>query len=513
MSKVIIIGSGLGGLTCGYILQKNGYDVTILEQGHQIGGCLQCFTRDGVKFDTGMHFIGSAAQGQKMYHLMNYLGLTDKVHLSPLDPDGYDTIDLRGQRFRFPSGRDAFIEQIGNVFPKEKDNLRRYADLVARIASASTLEYLFSPHRNLTSIIEYRTRSINAVLDELFNDELLKDVLVGNIPLYAAERDKTPFSLHAFVMDFYNQSAFRIVGGGDTMAQSLAQSIQEMGGEVLVRKKVRRIVCNDTQATGVETDDLHYYPADHIVSTVHPARLLEMLDTKLIRPAFRRRLSNAPNTIGCFSLYLKFKEDAMPYLPTNIYGYTRPSPWGCERYTADEWPTNFLYMHHCHESAPLYARSGVVLSYMKMSDVARWRGTTIGHRGSDYEDFKRHHASLLIQAIEKHQPGFASAIESYFTATPLTYLDYTGTEEGSMYGLAKDISQGLAGRVPHRTKVPNLLLAGQNVNSHGIMGVLVGTIAACSELVPPDKLQEQMSSSKIIHRKSYIVNRTSQIAK
>ena len=64
MSKVIIIGSGFGGLSCGFILQKNGYDVTVLEQGTQVGGCLQCFSRQGVKFETGMHFIGSADEGQ-----------------------------------------------------------------------------------------------------------------------------------------------------------------------------------------------------------------------------------------------------------------------------------------------------------------------------------------------------------------------------------------------------------------------------------------------------------------
>lgn len=61
MKKCIIIGSGLGGLSCGVILARNGYDVSILEQHYQIGGCLQCFSRKGVKFETGMHFIGSAA--------------------------------------------------------------------------------------------------------------------------------------------------------------------------------------------------------------------------------------------------------------------------------------------------------------------------------------------------------------------------------------------------------------------------------------------------------------------
>ena len=475
MSKVIIIGSGLGGLTCGFILQKNGYDVTVLEQSHQIGGCLQCFSRQGVKFETGMHFIGSATEGQTMNRLMNFLCLTD-VELSPLDPKGYDTIALAGEIFRFPNGRDAFVEQMSSYFPKEKDNLKHYINLVARIASASTLNSLTSEERDLAMNTEYQTRSINDVLESLFRDEILRNVLVGNLPLYAAERDKTPFAQHAFIMDFYNQSAFRVVGGSDVIAHSLARSIKEMGGQVLTDKRACRIRCNETQATGVETADECFFPADYVVSTVHPARLLELLDTKLIRPAFRSRLSNIPNTTGCFTLYVKFKENTMPYMNTNFYGYHSSSPWDCDQH-------DYLYMHHCHRDKARFAKSGVVLSYMKMDEVARWQGTYVGHRGADYEAFKHEHAEQLIQDVERHHPGFTAAIDTYFTSTPLTYLDYTGTENGSMYGVAKDIHLGPAGRVPYRTKVPNLFLAGQNVNSHGMMGVLVGTIVTCSELL------------------------------
>ena len=51
---IIIVGSGLGGLVCGSILSKNGYKVLVLEKNIQIGGCLQSFKRNGVKFETGM---------------------------------------------------------------------------------------------------------------------------------------------------------------------------------------------------------------------------------------------------------------------------------------------------------------------------------------------------------------------------------------------------------------------------------------------------------------------------
>lgn len=495
MSKVLIIGSGLGGLSCGYILQKNGYDVTVLEQGAQIGGCLQCFTRKGVRFETGMHFIGSAAPGQTMDRMLHYLGLSDDLRLSQLDTDGYNTVSLAGEEFRFPNGREAFIEQMAGYFPSEKDALRRYVDIIDRIASASTINSLMSSERDIAAMTEYHTRSINEVLDELFTDVMLKNVLVGDLPLYAAEYDKTPFSQHAFIMDFYNRSAFRIAGGSDAIATSLARSIEMMGGQILTGKKAVKVLCDDTKAIGVETADEMFFEADHIISTIHPNRLLEMLDTRLIRPAFRSRISSIPQTAGGFAVYVKFKDGRMPYMNTNFYSYRDISPWNCEHYTDEEWPKGLLYMHMCHKEKPLWAKSGVILSYMNISEVLKWKGTSVGRRGRDYEDFKKSKAERLIAELDRTRPGFSDSVEAYYTSTPLTYLDYTGTEDGSMYGVAKDIALGAAGRIPYRTKIPNLLLAGQNVNSHGILGVLVGTIVTCSELVPAESIYKQIIQS------------------
>lgn len=495
MSKIIIIGSGLGGLSCGYILQKNGYDVTILEQGMQIGGCLQCFTRKGAKFETGMHFIGSAAPGQTMDRIFRYFELDRSVRLSELDPEAYNTVSLAGEKFRFARGREAFIEQMASYFPTEKDALNRYVNIIDRIASASTLNSLTSSERDVAASTEYLTLSINEVLDGIFKDELLKNVLVGDLPLYSAELDKTPFAQHAFIMDFYNQSSYRIAGGSDAIGFSLARSIERMGGQILTRQKVVKIHCDESKATGLETADEKYYPADYIISTIHPNRLLEMLDSKMIRPAFRNRIQSIPQTAGGFALYVKFKENTLPYMNTNLYAYKGQSPWNCEHYKGPEWPKGHLYMHMCHEDKAEFARSGVVLSYMNFDEVAHWKGSKIGRRGEDYEEFKKEHAERLIAEVEKHSPGFLDSIEAYWTSTPLTYLDYTGTEDGSMYGIAKDINLGPAGRVPYKTKIPNLLLAGQNVNSHGMLGVIVGTIVTCSELVSADIIYKQIEES------------------
>ena len=493
--KVVIIGSGLGGLSTGVILAKNGYEVTIYEQSSQIGGCLQCFVRKGAKFETGMHFIGSAEEGQTIDKLLRYLEIKERIHLSKLDPNGYDVISLGGKRYQIPCGREKFISKMSEYFPSQRVNLEKYFDLIETVSSASSMHSLKYAESDAAVNTEYQLRSINEVIDGIITDPLLAKVLVGNLPLYAAEKDKTPFSLHAFIMDFYNQSSFRIVGGSDTIATALESSLGKYGGKIRTSSKVTKILCNESQAIGVEINQKEIIPADIFISDAHPIRTLELLDTKMIRPAFRKRINSIPQTIGAFSVYLHFKKDTVPYINYNFYGYNDDTPWGCEDYDDRSWPKGFLYMHFCQEESPIYAETGVILSYMHMKDVERWSGSRVGHRGSDYEQFKKEKAQLLISSLERHFPGISDSIMHYYTSTPLTYLDYTGTEGGSMYGAAKDVSMGAAYRVPHKTKIPNVYLTGQNINSHGLLGVLVGAIVTCSELLTAKAIYEQVIES------------------
>lgn len=490
--RCVIIGSGLGGLSCGVILARNGYEVTVLEQGTNIGGCLQCFTRRGVNFETGMHFIGSADEGQTLNKLLRYLNVVDDIELERLDTSGYNEISLQGDIFRFANGKEPFIEQMSSYFPKERDNIAAYYELIEKIANASSLHSLRYAESDLAVNTEYQLRSINEVIASLTKDPVLQSVLVGDLPLYAAEKDKTPFSMHAFIMDFYNQSAFRVVGGSEYIAKSLEKTINSFGGSVITDSKVEKIVCNDTAAEGVLTAAGRFYPADIVISGTHPVRTLEMLDTKLIRPAFRRRISGMRNTTSGFTVYLHFKRDTVPYMNSNFYKYNDTTPWGCEDYTSETWPKGYLYMHFCHKPKPEFAESGVILSYMSMDELRQWESTTVGRRGEDYEEFKRRKAAKIIEELERDFPVLKGNIEHYYTSTPLTYRDYTGTPDGSMYGIAKDISLGISNRVPHKMRVPNVLQTGQNINSHGILGVLVGTVVTCSELLTAERIYKQI---------------------
>ena len=493
MKGVVVVGGGLGGLSTGVLLAKNGYEVCVLEQGVQIGGCLQCFYRRGVKFETGMHFIGSADEGQILNKMLRYLEIADKISLSRLDTARYHTVALGGERFDFANGKEPFIEQMATYFPAQKDNLEKYYNIVESISASSALHTLKNGTTDNAINLKYQLTSINEVIESLIDDPLLQKVLVGDLPLYAAVRDRTPFAVHAFIMDFYNQSTFRIVGGSDRVARALVDVIAKYGGEVRTQSRVTRIVCDEKKATGVEVNGCEFIKADYVISATHPMRTLEMLrDTHLIRPVFRNRICNIPQTTGAFSVYLRFKSHTVPYMNYNFFGYNSDTPWGCEEYDESNWPKGYLYVHTCSEPGQLYADAGLILTYMRMDELKLWEHTYTGKRGADYDAFVTRRARLLIDSLEKQFPGIGDCIASFYVASPLTYRDYTGTEGGSLYGVARDLTLGAAGRVPHKTRIPNVFMTGQNVNSHGVLGVIIGAMITSSELLTSDYIYTQI---------------------
>ncbi|MDR1274626.1 MAG: NAD(P)/FAD-dependent oxidoreductase [Odoribacteraceae bacterium] len=492
---VIIIGSGLGGLTCAYILAKNGYRVTVLEKNAQFGGCLQNFTRRGVKFETGMHYVGSLGEGEVLRAFFNYLSLLPAVETRALDRMAYDVISIAGERFPFANGEENFVETLARRFPAERQRLRDYVRAIAGVANASPLHSLRPADEMAFLDPAHVRRSASEVIESTIGDPLLREVLAGNLPLYAGVRGKTPFYIHAFVNHFYNESAYRVVGGSDVIARLLVDSIRAMGGVARARARVAAIDCDDARATGVTLDDGERLRGDYVISNLHPARSLELLDTRLIRPAYRSRVAGLKNSVSNFTVYIHFKKDAIPYVDSNLYHYDRPDVWGAGQYDPACWSGSFLYMHLCSSVDQRHADAAILMTYMRFEEVARWQGTRVGRRGDEYEEFKRQKAEQLLAALDRQEPGTRAAVEHYYTSTPLTYLDYTGTEEGAMYGILRDCTEPAQGVISQRTRVPNLFQVGQNINSHGILGVIIGAIITAGELLNVNAIIRQIKGN------------------
>ena len=97
-----------------------------------------------------------------------------------------------------------------------------------------------------------------------------------------------------------------------------------------------------------------------------------------------------------------------------------------------------------------------------------------------------------MKEIEKKFPNIRECIQSIHTSTPLSYRDYIGNHRGSAYGYVKDINNPLTSFVSPKTKIKNLLLTGQSLNMHGILGVTISAVTTCSEIIGKDYLLQKI---------------------
>jgi all-trans-retinol 13,14-reductase len=104
-------------------------------------------------------------------------------------------------------------------------------------------------------------------------------------------------------------------------------------------------------------------------------------------------------------------------------------------------------------------------------------------RGQGYQDFREERTERLLDAVALRYSGLKLNIESYFVSTPLTFQDYTGTKDGSAYGIMKDCYNPSMSILSPKTHIPNLFFTGQNLNIHGVLGTTISAILTSSEFI------------------------------
>lgn len=485
MKDVLIIGGGLGGLFTGAFLSKENCKVTVLEKNAIIGGGLQTFSRYGCKFETGMHILGGFRKGGVLNRMCSYLGIMDSLNIVELDRDCMDSLTYlaEGKTFKVAMGRENFINSFAAEFPAERENLERYVDKMYELTEEVDLFYLRPEKDNFFSHSEMFLWSADKFISHFIKDETLCSVLSYMNPLYGGVKGHTPAYVHALINVFYIEEESRFVGGSQQLADALANVIRENGGEVLANKTASRINVEDALVKDVETSDGGCYKADVYISAIHPCSMLDILDEHAFNKAYRSRLREIPNSSSAFLTFIVFKDNTFKYINHNCYyQHNYSMSWTHAEYTEEEWPTGFLYITPPTENG-VYAKTMIINSVMRFDEVEKWKNTKCGTRGKDYEEWKLKHQEKILDRMEELHPGFRNCIEHAFSASPLTFLDFYNTKDGSIYGYGKDSENISYSRISIFTKLKNLYLTGQNVNLHGICGVPLTAINTAEAIV------------------------------
>ena len=491
---IVIIGSGLGGLLCANILSKEGYNVCLIEKNNRLGGSLQSFGRKGCFFNTGLNYTESLDDGQILNQYFKYFGLTGKLKLKRLDAQGFDIINLPSGRYPLAIGHQNLKERLLEYFPAEKQSLTKYLDTIKDICRSISLYSLSDKPFNLLECPSLGTGAADYIRSEIKN-YTLQNVVAGNNLMYAGHDRKTPLMMHALISNSFIESSWRVVDGSNLMIDILAKNITGNGGTILKNARAVRFTSDNGSIRSVNLENGDEIEGRYFISNTHPVNILPMIGDLKVSGGFAQRVQNIEDTMGMFTLYLVFKKNSFPYMNHNFYHFKQENTWVAGEYDPSKWPQMYAMMHTATSKSDPYAESASVLTYMKFSELAKWKDTTTGKRGDEYLKFKEEKSRILLSEMEREFPGITSCVEAYYSSTPLTWRDYTGTRAGSAFGLLKDYNKPMESMVLPRTKIPNLFLTGQNTNMHGILGVTISSVVTCGEIINLQHLVKQIRNA------------------
>jgi all-trans-retinol 13,14-reductase len=491
---VIIIGAGLGGLLTGTILTKKGFKVAIIEKNYFVGGCLQSFKKDGVIFDTGIHYVGALGEGQVLNRLYKYLGVIPGLKYRKLDPDGFDKFTIGSDNYSLPSGYEAIKNRLISYFPLEKEGIVKYLDKIREIAGSVSLYNLEHTEFDIQNLYDkFNYGNAWDYIKSVTSDTKLQQLLASNCILYAGTEESSFLFVHALISNHYYEGSYRFVGGTDQVAKALTDKFIENGGELFLNNKAVSFIYEQKEIKALVTQDGDEFYADRFISNIHPYHTMELIGPDVVRKSYRKRIQELPNTISVFTLYATLEDGKVPYMNSNYYYYPEGNVWGINDSDPEKFPQGFGFYPLADSVDEKYTRGFSVVTFMDYKEVEQWSDTKLEQRGESYNQFKESKALKTIEKINELFPGIKQYIKSYTAATPLTLQDYTGTYRGSIYGIMRDFRNPHDSMLFPRTKIPNLYITGQNLSLHGFMGVSIGALLTCSEFTDLNGLLDEIN--------------------
>jgi all-trans-retinol 13,14-reductase len=484
--KVLVIGSGIGGLSMGIILAKLGFDVTVIEKNRKPGGMMRSYTRQGVPCNVGLHYMGALDQGQILRRCFDFMDISDQLPLIRMGVDGpvdrYLFVDspLDLEQFDMPTGFEAYEAALKAAFPTQKEQVASLMTLLRRSAEQfDRLSFLYSDQPT-----EYwfdQTEPLGTIFDRLGCSPGLRAVFGLPSVLIGVPPGVCPQFYHTMTLASYLLSAWRLEGHGASMAEACSHRLVSLGGSLRTGEAVTHIRTVDGRVRGVTLDSGETLEAAIVVSTIHPKGMIALLSPDAGKASYRRRIMGLKDTPGMIAVHALVPADRLPEMAHNLYAVQTDSSGELQ---------DLIYLQLRPSGLPGQNLLTLITSGNNECWQA-WQQTRSGRRGPDYINKKMELAQGFIERIEKIIGPF-QGLQILDIFTPLTIRDWVNSPEGSAYGVMRSTDQLLSAALLNRTSVRGLFLAGQSVLAPGILGTILGSLATVKFIVGPERFRQEV---------------------
>jgi all-trans-retinol 13,14-reductase len=439
---VMVIGAGIGGLTCGALLARSGLSVLVAEQGSKPGGYCTSFRRKGFTFDVGVGEILGCGKGGRVYNTLEELGLAQDIEFINL---GF-ALNIIGADYHVRATTvEALAEELKRLFPAESASIDAFLGDCKALASEMEklievvpdlmgfggklglmMKFLFKSPK----MKKYSSKSAGEVFNAFFTEPRLRTVFGTTLPF-------EPGVMAPLIMAVLGGEAVAYYpkGGAQAVADVFAKGLVEHGGDLALKTMVTRILIEDGRATGVELADGTQIKSRHVVSNVDGREtFLKLAGEEHLTPRFVRELKEARLWGSFFTVSLGVDLDltALGFDGTTVT-YNRSDDLN-EIFSADpEKCILYIYMHSLRDpsQAPEGMATVQLVAMLPYDYMGNWKMEKDGTRGKEYQELKEAVAAKLIAWAENIIPGLSQHIVCKDIATPLTYERFTVNSQGA----------------------------------------------------------------------------------
>jgi prolycopene isomerase len=474
---VIIIGAGLSGLTAGSLLARRGLKIAVIDKSYNPGGSCGTFKRDGVIFDQGSSMLyGFGDKGFNPHRfVMNCLE-------EPIDVIKHDflyCVNYMGNRIKFWPDVDKFAVELGEVFPKEKDNIKKfYKDMLKLYQNVmvenpvfttpdqtdpkGTLKGLAKHPLSYFKFLGFMNKSAKQLLEKYFKDpEIFKffDKLTSTYCYTTVE--ETPAILAAIMfVDNHVGGSFFPAGSTVFLPGKLEKVIEENNGQMIMEQEVSKIIFENGKPIGVETVLGDKFYADNIIYS----GTVWNLYGKLIGKEFltEEKINWAKNLIPTYPSVVLYAYVNKSVIPED----TMPIEMlvGNPNKLDESEVTVYIPSIDDHTLCPSDGHAVIAIgpSFEKWSRDDQ----------KIYDEMKDNEKTRLYGVLEKRFPGITSNIFFAEISTPLTIEKYTNKNGGAVAGPKQMLGQHMFHRMHTKTQWESLYCCGEST----VMGTGTPTV-------------------------------------
>ena len=482
--RIVVIGSGFGGLAAAIRLLAQGHQVTVLEQRDRPGGRAYVYEQDGFTFDGGPTIITAPSLIRELFELAGRRA-EDYVTLVPLSPY-YNVRFQDGSVFRYDGDPERVAAEVRRFNPGDVEGYRRFLAAADRIFETGfalidrPFLHVSDMLRVLPDLARLRShRSVAAFVRSFFADERLQQVFSFH-PLLVGGNPFQSTSIYALIHSLEQRwGVWFAMGGTGSVVRGLARLIDELGGELRLETPVEEVVVDPAsgRASGVRLAGGEVLPADAVVSNADVAFTYQRLVPAWARRRWTdRKLARTRYSMSLFVLY--FGTDRRYENMAHHEILMGPRYEGLLRdifdrkVLADDFS---LYLHRPTATDPSLAPPGCDSWYV-LSPVPHLGGAT------DWAAAARPSRDAIVRHLEeRYMPGLSRHIVTERAIDPRHFRDTLSSYLGSAFSVEPVLTQSAWFRPHNRSEdVPNLYFAGAGTHpGAGLPGVLSsGKIAA-----------------------------------